>query len=132
MATVKQKKAINKLVETGGNVSRAMVLGGYSEATAHTPSKLTDSRAFKEWLEEAEVSDKILADKIREGLDATRAIVMGKDSKESFVDIQPDYAIRHKYIETALKIKGHMESSSGNKYFVFPIYGGRSVERKKV
>lgn len=46
MATQRQKQAIQKVVENGGNVSRAMLEAGYSPTTAHTPSKLTRSKAF--------------------------------------------------------------------------------------
>lgn len=49
MATGKQKKALEILVESGGKkpVSKAMVEAGYSEATAKTPQKLTESEAYK-------------------------------------------------------------------------------------
>lgn len=49
MATQKQKQALVEMVENGGNVSQAMIEAGYSPSTAHTPSKLTDSKAFKEF-----------------------------------------------------------------------------------
>lgn len=45
--TIKQEKAFNELVGNGGNVNKAMLDAGYSEATAHTPQKLTDSEGFK-------------------------------------------------------------------------------------
>lgn len=50
MATSKQKKALEILVESGGDmpVSKAMVQAGYSPATAKTPQKLTESEAYKE------------------------------------------------------------------------------------
>ena len=48
--TVKQSRAINNLVENGGNVSRAMREAGYSPKTAKNPRKLTDSRAWTEKL----------------------------------------------------------------------------------
>ena len=48
MATEKQIKAISNMVENGGIASRAMVDAGYSEATAKTPQKLTESKGFKE------------------------------------------------------------------------------------
>jgi len=48
MPTIKQKKAVIALVENGGNVSNAMIRAGYSENTAHTPQKLTESDGFKE------------------------------------------------------------------------------------
>ena len=107
MATVKQKKAIDNLVAFGGNVTKAMLEADYSSNTAHTPQKLTESKAFKEWLEEAELTDEELANLIKEGAHATKTIVMGK-KEDSFVDIQPDHLVRHKFIETSLKLKGHL------------------------
>jgi phage terminase small subunit len=46
MATVKQKKVIDKIVGNGGNVTKAMIDVGYSKNTAHTPQKLTESKGF--------------------------------------------------------------------------------------
>ena len=48
MATIKQKLAVDALVENGGNVSQAMLKVGYSPATAKTPQKLTESDGFKD------------------------------------------------------------------------------------
>jgi len=49
--TTKQKLAIEKMVGNGGNVTQAMIQAGYSPNTAHTPSKLTSSDAFKRFEE---------------------------------------------------------------------------------
>ena len=49
MATHKQERALQEMVENGGNVTRAMLQAGYSFNTAHTPSKLTRSKAFREF-----------------------------------------------------------------------------------
>lgn len=106
MATTKQKKALELVVENGGNVSKAMRDAGYSEQTAKTPQKLTQSQAFQHYMEEAGLTDQKLVEVLKGGLEATKVIVMGKDSDESFVDIQPDHPTRHKFLETSLKIKG--------------------------
>lgn len=50
--TIKQDKAIAELVENGGNVSKAMRQAGYSPATAKTPQKLTQSKAYKQKIEQ--------------------------------------------------------------------------------
>lgn len=50
MATIKQKKVVQKLVENGGNVSRAMRDVGYSDATVNNPSNLTHSKGYREIL----------------------------------------------------------------------------------
>ena len=47
MSTIKQKLAIQKIVENGGNVTRAMREAGYSEASVNNPSSLTKSEGFK-------------------------------------------------------------------------------------
>ena len=108
MASERQKKALAILVESGGkaSVSGAMREAGYSPATAKTPQKLTESKAFAQIMEESGITDIKLSEVLKDGLEATKAVVMGKESTESFVDVQPDYAIRHKYLETGLKMKG--------------------------
>ena len=60
MATERQKQAIDNMVENGGIASKAMIDAGYSENTAKTPSKLTESKAFREIFESA-ISDNDLA-----------------------------------------------------------------------
>lgn len=60
MATNKQKKAIKKLVENGGNISKAMREAGYSKKTSKTPKKLTESKAFIELMEKMGLDDKTL------------------------------------------------------------------------
>ena len=52
MATLKQKRAVEKLVGNGGNVTRAMIDAGYSPNTANTPQKLTTSEGYKATLAE--------------------------------------------------------------------------------
>ena len=52
MATIKQKRAFDRAVENGGVVSTAMVEVGYSENTAKTPQKLTESRGWQELMDE--------------------------------------------------------------------------------
>ena len=100
MPTIKQKKALSNLVENGGNVSKAMRDAHYSVETAKTPSKLTESKGFQELLEK-QLSNKLLTRVHKEGLKATKVTRIGKNTHED-----PDYATRHKYLETAYKIKG--------------------------
>lgn len=61
MATIKQKMAVQKMVENGGNVSKSMIEAGYSPATAKTPDKLTDSKGYQELLNEYLPDDLILS-----------------------------------------------------------------------
>ncbi|MDB5260115.1 MAG: hypothetical protein JWN37_346 [Candidatus Nomurabacteria bacterium] len=58
--TIKQQIAINKVVENGGNISRAMRDSGYSEATINNPYNLTRSKAFQDLCEEIGLTDELL------------------------------------------------------------------------
>lgn len=70
MATIKQKKAIDKLVENGGNISKAMRDVGYSPQTAKTPQKLTESKGWKELMDKY-LPDSLIAKKHNELLNAS-------------------------------------------------------------
>jgi phage terminase small subunit len=59
MSTIKQQRALDELAENGGNVSRAMIDAGYSEATAKTPQKLTESVGWKELMDQHLPDDKL-------------------------------------------------------------------------
>ncbi len=114
MATLKQKAVAKKLVEKGVSVSRAMREVGYSENTARDPSKVTNSKGFKELLAELGVTDEKLGQVLNEGLEATKVVVMGKESSESYVDVQPDHPTRHKFLETGLRLRGYAKDDAPN------------------
>src|SRR3990167_4418406 len=61
--TIRQLKAIKILVEKGGSVGSAMRSAGFSDKTAHNPSKLTKSINYIKHLERAGVTDSFLAEK---------------------------------------------------------------------
>lgn len=126
MATPKQRLAAEKYLENlrAENpklLSEVLKEAGYSDTMSTTPSQVTNSKGFLQVLEEAGVTDNKLSQVMAEGLAATKAVVMGIKSEESFVDVQPDYAIRHKYLETALKTKGlvNKDDPGGNTYNTF-------------
>lgn len=60
MTTLKQQIAINKMVENGGNIGQAMRDAGYSENTAKTQQKLTESKGFLELCEEHGLTENLL------------------------------------------------------------------------
>lgn len=88
MATERQKNAVDKIVENGGNVSKAMREAGYSPETAKTPSKLTRSDGFKE-LMEAYLPDDMLLRALSD-------------------DIEKKEGNRKAEMELAFKLKGKM------------------------
>jgi len=70
MATIKQKTAIKKMVENGGNMGKAMKEAGYSDAMAKNPQKLTESAGFQELMNQAGLSDQELLSKHSELLNS--------------------------------------------------------------
>ena len=68
MTTFKQKRAINKIVENGGNVTKAMREAGYSENTVNNPSNLTRSNGYKEMLSESGLSDTLVISSLVEDI----------------------------------------------------------------
>lgn len=103
MATFKQKKTAEKLLENPRlSVSAAMKEAGYSSETAKVPSDLTRSKGWAELMEEY-MPDDLLQKIHKEGFGATRI----HGTNDNFIDI-PDYAVRHKYLETAYKLKGKL------------------------
>lgn len=110
MATERQKKAIKLVVENRGNVSKSMRQAGYTDKTAKNPKNLTESDAWKEIMEKA-LPDKLLSKVHKEGLSATRKEqkIVGRDDEGKveydLVDVE-DYSTRHRYLESAYKLKG--------------------------
>lgn len=57
MPTEKQRKALDRLVENRGNVSKSMREAGYDDTTAKNPKNLTESAGFRELLKEYGLTD---------------------------------------------------------------------------
>lgn len=82
-----------------------MLDAGYSPATAKTPQKLTESEYVQALMAEVGLTDVDGFKLLKEGMESTKTIVMGKE-EDSFVDIQPDFPTRHKYLETFMRVRG--------------------------
>ena len=82
--TIKQKIAIEKVVENHGNVSRAMLEAGYDPTTAKNPKNLTQSKSWMVLMDQYIPDDKLLA-KHEEALEAVKPIgaqiLIDKDGK---------------------------------------------------
>jgi hypothetical protein len=100
MATGKQEKALEEMVENGGIASKAMLEAGYSPNTAKTPQKLTESLGFIELCEEKGLTDNFLINALIE-------------------DIKKKKGNRRAELELGFKIKGRLVQKtdivSGNK-----------------
>lgn len=69
MATYKQKRALDELVEDGRNIGKALVRAGYSENTAKAPTKVTQSKGFIKLCEERGLTEKFLVDALVEDIE---------------------------------------------------------------
>lgn len=89
MATARQKRAAEILVENGGkSVSKAMREAGYSPQTAKTPQKLTESVGWQELIDQY-LPDGMILEALHD-------------------DIKSKKRNRKAELELALKIKGRM------------------------
>lgn len=115
MATLKQKLAVKEIIVNHSKPKEAMKKAGYAQGSIDNPTaNLTQTKGFKELLAQMGVTDEKLAQVLNEGLEANKTVVMGKDSNESFVDIQPDHPTRHKFLETGLRLRGYAKDEAPN------------------
>lgn len=68
MASLKQRKATQKMVENGGNASAAMRYAGYSEKSINNPSSLTQSKGFRAILEASGLTETLVASALVEDI----------------------------------------------------------------
>ena len=92
MSSVKQQLVLGQIqANPKQSIYQSMIAAGFSHNTAKQPEKNLLSRAsFKDLLEEAGVTDLKIAEVLRDGLNT------------------PKPEVRHKYLETAIKVKGHV------------------------
>ena len=95
MATLRQKKAIDNVVENGGNVTKAMRDAGYAETTVNNPDNLTKSDAWLE-LMEAYLPDDMLLGALSD-------------------DIEKKEGNRKAELELAFKLRGKMVEKTEGK-----------------
>jgi len=113
MATIKQKKALDKVIENRGNVSRAMMDVGYQPATAKNPKNLTESIGWKELCLERGLTEDFLV----------KALVK---------DIEDKPGNRKSEIELGFKVIGRLsDRPEGNKTLIV-VVSGESAKRYNV
>lgn len=116
-AELKRRKFIKVYSELGNAVKAYMQVFKCSIETANgLASNYLKKIDFSDLMEEQGVTDKALIDKIKEGTNATRPY--GKNAI-----IHEDYATRHAYIETSLKLKGRLKKEEAQQ----PIMQGLSI-----
>jgi hypothetical protein len=98
---VKQRNVFKKVMNEGKSVTVAMREEKYAEATIENPKNVTESKGWQQLMEQY-LPDEELAKVHQEGLKAVRI----HSSMTEPDRIENDYAVRHKYLDTAYKLKG--------------------------
>lgn len=102
--TVRQRKYVAGVV-SGKSKRQAALAAGYNEGSANAVATNIEKpivrAAIERALQKANITDERIAAKINEGLEAKRVSLVGEAGVET-----PDYAVQHKFLETAIKLKG--------------------------
>ena len=67
--TEKQKRAVKKMTENHGNVSKSMRQAGYTYNTAKKPSNLTNSKGFEQLCKNAGLTDDFILNCLTEDIE---------------------------------------------------------------
>jgi len=114
--TLKQRKWLKIYLECGNATEAAMQVYDCQdrESAGQIGYENLKKLDYTDFLEEAGVTDELLQKKIMEGLEANRTISakitiktgekQANSQTDDFIDV-PDFMARHKYLETALKLK---------------------------
>lgn len=104
--TLKQRKWLKLYIETGNATEAAAQVYDAKdrEGAAQIGWENLKKLDIRELMEEKGVSDHRLVTKIDEGLEATKLATSFTEADQ----LIPDYATRHKYLETSLKLKKHL------------------------
>lgn len=104
--TFKQRKWLQIYLETGNATEAAMQVYDCKDRNSAKVigSENLSKLNYIDILEEAGITDKILIDKLRDGLEASRVTSIQVNGQTKQVKLT-DYLTRHRYLETGLKLK---------------------------
>lgn len=109
------------LIETNGNVSKAMRMAGYPATTARNPQQITKAKGFTELLEKYLPESHLLA-KHRTFLDSKRVVKTFRkgDLMETIEETDPAAV---KALDMAYKLKGKYQDKAGNSVLIINVSG---------
>lgn len=116
---LRQRKAVSLISKHNGNVGAAMREAGYPESSSKQPQRLTNSKAYKELIEEF-LPDQHLLDRHREMLDAPRIMrtyVKGIVTNET-TETDPSSV---KALDMAYKLKGKYTENVTNNVLIVQL-----------
>lgn len=114
--TIKQRKWLKLYLELGNATEAAMQVYDCKdrESAGSIGFENLQKLDFADLMEEGGITDTKLNKVLDEGLEANRVISAMNTGKQAtgatadFIDV-PDHAVRHKYLETALKLKKRLK-----------------------
>jgi phage terminase small subunit len=111
--TLPQRRLI-KGISAGLSVAEAARRAGYAESTIESRiyskemfGNVRIQKAIKDILDEQGLSDERLVEVLKEGIGVVKVVSAGATEIA-------DHAVRHKFLETALKLKGHLPRDKGD------------------
>lgn len=110
-----------KNLQTMGKCEAARA-AGYSNTTANHPFAIERSKTFKELIKK-ELPDDLILTKIHDGLNANHVEVAKFNGQITEEREYADYATRHRYLETAIKLRGDIAETSVNAQFNIIVNG---------
>lgn len=138
--TPKQRKAVQLMSENVSadkprSLKSILKEAGYSDNMSKRPSKVIEGDGFQRVLEEAGITDDILAETLSDGLRAVTFVKTEKVTgagksriKTEDVVLVPDINTRHKYLETGLRLKGYGKQAGD----ININFNGHAQEQRKV
>lgn len=124
MATELQKRAAKLAIENAKAIKpltkgEILLKAGYSPETAKNAHLIYETIGFQTLIDEA-FPDELLAKIHREGLEAMKFIPATEFQEQTVVD---DHPTRHKFLESAYKLKGKLKDGVENKTLILNING---------
>lgn len=113
--TVRDRKVVKGILE-GKSMRQAMSDAGFTKNTANAKgSKKLEKLAptIQALMEKRGLTDDKLLEVLDGGLQANRPLTVSDGKGEgAHIEQFPDHGVRHKYLETGLKLKGHLQSDA--------------------
>lgn len=126
--TLKQRKWMDTYLETGNATEAAMQSYNCKDRNSASQIGWENLRKldFAHFMEKAGITDTLLMKKTLEGLEAGK---IQRDYETGEIHKVQDYAVRHKYLETALELKGRKGKDANiNIQVNLPILGEKDAE----
>lgn len=105
--TKKQRGFVKDYIKNGNGTQAA--INNYNTTDENTAAVIASENLIKPKIQNAileALPDELLSQIHREGLFASKAIYIKTEAGSEKVDEEPDYAVRHKYLDTAYKLRG--------------------------